>query len=181
MSTRNNAFQKNRLYKEFLNGNEGEFLLREYLKEKTEENLNKLDEAFKIHYLKVRAISYFTKIFEFEAKHYDKKTNLLSNRFSAILDAPIPGQMELTLKDSIQDRNNTNNINVSSLEEMIENERVSTAVRKLTERQREAIHSYFFQGMKEIEIAMSWGTSKQSVSKAKRTALKKLKGELAVG
>ena len=173
---------ENRLTNGFLENEKNRMKFESYISNPTQEKLDELNIAFKKHYFKIKCLSYFSKVLSFEAKHYDKKRSLVSNRFQTILDAPVSGEDNITLKDSIKDDVTTETeIRDGNWENEINHEHIRNSLKELTNRQKESIRYYFFEGMKDREIASLWGTSKQSVSKTKQTALRKIRGELQVG
>lgn len=173
---------QNPLSNAFIKSEEGDELVRAYLSKPSKENLDRLNEAFKAHYLKIKTFSYFSKTIGFEAKHFDKKRRKIADRFLLILDAPIDGEESMTMKDVIVDPiQNTSDIPSETWEDNITNEDIRNAIKDLTERQKEVIKYSFFQDMKDREIANKLGISQQAVSKTRRAALEKLRRELCIG
>ena len=171
---------KNPLSKGFLKSKKGIVVFNEYQCAPSEENLDKLNKAFKYYYMTVRYLSYFSKTLGYEAKHYDKKRRTVEDRFSLVLDAPIAE--DLTMKDAITDNTqDTSEIQSEIWEDTIISETIKQAIKLLTERQKEVINYSFFREMKDKEIAKKIGISPQSVSQTKQAALKKLRRELNIG
>lgn len=76
---------------------------------------------------------------------------------------------------------NTDNFAYSFLsEENCNNEKLSKAIRKLTEKQRKVIIQYYYKNKKLKEIAKEMNTSESAVDKLKSKAIEKLKGYLEV-
>jgi RNA polymerase sigma factor (sigma-70 family) len=172
---------ENPLVKGFVENSFGKKLLNDYFQNPSAENEDKLNDGFKSHYLRIKALSYFGKTLTFEAKHFDKRRRKIAERYAALLDAPI-GEDDMTMKDNIQDATqNTSEIRTENWEEEITNKYIQMGLEDLTERQKEAIKFSFFEGMRDKEIAEKLGISPQSVSKTKLAALKKLKGVMNVG
>jgi RNA polymerase sigma factor (sigma-70 family) len=167
---------QNRLFNAFIRSEKGEQLLKMYLSQPSNENLERLDEAFKIYYLKIKTFSYFSKTISFEAKHFDKKRRKIADRFLVILDSPIDEEENITMKDMIADYSQyVSNISLENWEDNITNEVIRNSIKVLTKRQKEVIKYSFFQNMRDKEIADKLGISQQAVSKTKKLALNKLR------
>lgn len=163
----------NPLIKEFVESHHGKKLIKDYLENPSYKTKNKLNDGFKSHYLKIRALSYFGNFLSFEAKSFDKRRRKNSERYIVILDAPV-GEEGTTMKENIQDiTQNNSEAKFKNWEDQIENEDIKKNIGDLTYRQKEIIGLSFFEDMKDKEIAKKLKISPQSVSKTKLAALKK--------
>lgn len=164
----------------FIKGKKERDLFENYLKNPSVDNFDKLNDAFKCHYLRIKTISYFSKFMVFEAKNYDKTSRRRNTRFSLVLDAPINGQGIMI--DSIADHKTLfDEISLETWDESINHKEVRMIVQKLTNRQKEAIKYSYFYCMKDKEIAAKLGISPQAFSKNKLTALRKIRRALNLG
>lgn len=169
----------NPLSRGFLESKKGLDAFEEYLGNPTREHLDKLDDAFKSHYMIVKCLSYFSKSLEYEAKHYDKRRRRREHRYSLILDAPLSGDEKMTMKDAMPGTvHDPSDIKGESWEDDIADRDMLSALRHLTDRQQEVIQYSFFYELKDKDIAARMGITPQAVSKTRRTALKKLRKEL---
>lgn len=163
----------------FLESDEQREAFIRYSEIPSEANLEKLNDAFKRHYVTIQSIAYFSKILTYEAKHFDIERRKRIERYPVILDAPTDGE-EGTMKDLLVDENEII-LDKANWEEDIEDEELYSLLTKLTDRQRETIRYSFFERMKDVEIARSTGVSPQAVSKTKREALRKMRRAMKIG
>ena len=173
-----NNILENPLLKSFLDETENYKSFENAIFEPSEENKEKVEELFKIHYEKVRFTAYFNKLINNFAVDFDKKIRKLQQRFSLTLDNTQEiSLIESTVKNpsiGVEDMD----ITLTSLEEEIGDIKLSKAIKSLTKTQYKILELIYVGKLTNLEVANLLDSSPQNISNLHRKALKKLKIEL---
>jgi len=148
----------------------------------TNENLKKVDEAFKEFYGKVRILTYLSNMIYYNAINYDRKIKKDKDREMLILDKPLKedGEEGVTHKDVLCQTNSDliSAIAGETISEHVEEKDLFEAIQTLTSKQQEIINYKYIFGLKNKEIAEMLGNSPQNISAIHQRALRKLKNYL---
>ncbi|WP_342513956.1 hypothetical protein MKY34_04020 [Sporosarcina sp. FSL K6-1522] len=162
----------------FMSIGENKDIYKIYMVNPTNENKEKLDNQFKKHFYLVRCISYFIKMIHFESRHFDKKERAINQMYRLSLDKENEsGQknIELIADQQVKDYSE------EKLEQVISDPALYSTLLSLTDRQRILLNHIYMDNMKDTEVAMILGITQQAVTKAKNSALSKLrKGMLGI-
>lgn len=162
----------------FMSIGENKDIYKIYMTNPTNENKEKLDNQFKKHFYIIRCISYFIKMIYFESRHFDKRERKINKMYKLSLDKENEsGQknIELIVDQQIKDYSE------EKLEQVISDPVLYSTLLSLTDRQRMLLNHIYMDNMKDTEVAMILGITQQAVTKAKNSALSKLrKGMLGV-
>ncbi|MEH6854502.1 sigma-70 family RNA polymerase sigma factor [Priestia megaterium] len=173
---------KNPLIQGFLKEEENYSLFKKYQLEPTQKNEQKLDNKFKKYYLKIRAISYFSKVIHFESKKFDNKHRTYNKRFLSILDKPAPESDNGTLIDLLVD-SSTNycaeEVPSKNLEDYIENPSLYLSIKKLSSKQKKILYLAYIKDLKDVEIARYLNVSQQYITRTRNKTLLKLRRDLS--
>ncbi|NDI35182.1 sigma-70 family RNA polymerase sigma factor [Chengkuizengella sediminis] len=172
---------KNPILKRFFKEKKYKLRYEEYLRTEDPLYITQLEDSFKEYYYKVRILNYFNTYLHFKAIKHDIKYRKLQQRFQLILDRSIEGGNN-TFLDNIEDEKSQINIDEMdiSLYDFVKNERLSNAINKLTNQQKKVLYFYYMKEMKDIEIANELNVTRQSISKTRSTAIKKLRKDFDV-
>jgi RNA polymerase sigma factor (sigma-70 family) len=171
----------NKAVESFMTQPEHQELLKEFLTSPSPSAENRLNEAFKAHYFGIRFTSYVSSSLYFHSVNFDKKIRLHRGRQLLTLDQPLSGDEDGTFKDMIAEPEEPLTITEQSLEDVISDERLLQAYRKLTEKQKRILDLAYVKELSDTEIASLLRVSQQAVSKSHRKALAKLKEQLQKG
>jgi RNA polymerase sigma factor (sigma-70 family) len=155
----------------FLQVEENKQLLDNYLLAPTQRNKERVDEAFTIHFRKVKMYSYISKLIKFYTIDFDKRMNKRKKRFLYFSEGT---------EDSTQTNLEDSTFNEFSqlplkLEEHIENKAVYTAFKRLPNIQTIILNLIYVHQLSNKEIAQLLDESEQKISYNHRSALNKLK------
>lgn len=158
---------KKRLITLFLNQEDNHQLFNKYQLEENKSIQILLDKRFQIFYRKYRLISYIIKILHYESIHFDKNLRVDKSRYQLQshefnIDNITTGKIDEYCENSL------------SLKDHLSNEALSKEFSKLTTTQQKVLTLSFLSEFNDTEIASKLGVSQQSISKTKKTALKKL-------
>ncbi|MEK4715931.1 sigma factor-like helix-turn-helix DNA-binding protein [Sporosarcina sp. FSL K6-5500] len=165
---------QNPLLKGFLKQEDNNQLYEEFLIKHTKEIKRILNKRFVMFYYKIRLISYFSKLIEFEAIKYDMKLREHNKRYNLILDKPTNSGNRDTLVDLLKD--GSSGVTITKLEDFIE----PAALKSLTDKQKNILYLIYIKELKDTEISKMLGVSQQSITKTKKTAIQKLRRVLNV-
>ena len=173
----NKSVLSNPVVKSFLQQKENVHLLKKAIDYPTKENKEKVDESFKKHYFAIRFTSYITSSMEYSTINFNKSVRMIQERFPLFLAEKEEGrEKDFLLQDeaaeieTIVERESLR----SGMEEYITDETIYAAILDLTNSQRTILtYAYLYQWT-DTEIARTIGTSQQYVSKARKTALKRI-------
>ncbi|MEC2074441.1 sigma factor-like helix-turn-helix DNA-binding protein [Alkalihalophilus marmarensis] len=175
---------KNPLIVSFLSTDTHYELVQEVLENPTEFNKKKLDTVFKDYYIRVRLISYMTKIIHFEAKNFDKKIriekrNLMTTSVRTYHDDQLTETLIYNLP-YYERAFETGVFDNDGIEALLLDEKLYKGFCGLSSKQQNIIYMSYVKNLKDIEIAKNLNVSQQSVSKMKKIALNKLRRFLCV-
>lgn len=164
---------ENRLIHSFLEDPEHREMYENYLQNPNETNKKLVEEKFKLHVMKIKVISYFSKVLFFEAQRFDKKL-----RANAAHTLPL-------LDDDSEDEIATNTLlnspieivvgHTSVIEDFLENEHLFNLVSNLNDKNKELLYLLYIKELDEDQVAVRLGVTKQAVNKRKNNLLKKLR------
>ena len=172
---------ENKLLQSFLEQPENQKLYLEYLQNPNENIKNAIEERFKIHVMKIKILSYFSKVFYFEAQKFDKKIRENSLRHALIMDKGDDGEWvtynDVThitndVLDTFDEGSSEQNFKPENL---LEDEKLFTLVANLSERSKELLYLLYVKELDEGEVASFLNVSKQAVNKRKNNLLKKIR------
>lgn len=161
---------KNPLLVNFLNQDNNAFLFEKYKESNSPELEYILNQNFYQFYYKIRVLSYFSKIIDFEAKRYDKKLRDHNKKFSLLLDKPSDDNNREGSNKWKQD-NSTSGPLPLTIEDIFSID----IMNELTHKQKKILTMVYMRDLKDTEIAKLLGVSQQSITKTKKTALDKLR------
>ncbi|MBP1970306.1 RNA polymerase sigma factor (sigma-70 family) [Virgibacillus natechei] len=146
-------------------------------------NIQKLDRAFKRYFKEKKKVLYISNLIKGFAQDYDKRSK--KEGASLSLDRPINDSEDetVTLKDALKD-GDVEEIFESALEktvpleDLIENECVAKAFKKLRPEQKDVLTYSIVSGLMNKEIAQALNLSEQMVSYHRKSALKQLRAAL---
>lgn len=169
---------KNPLIIGFLSIDSNRQLYNEYLLSNSIELEEKINKRFYIYCYKARLVSYFSKTIYYEAINYDKKIRKFSENTLLILDKPISDGNSCLIEQIKDDSINKYSLESNNIEDYINDSRLLNAVKILTERQKQILYLAYIKDLKDTEISKLLLVSQQSISKTKKTALRRIRGEL---
>lgn len=172
---------KNPLIIGFLSIDSNLQLYAEYLLSNSSEIKEKINYNFNKYYYKVRLISYLSKLIYYEAVNYDKKIRKSSKTFLLVLDKPFEDGNSILLDKVTNKHTNREILESDKVGDYIHDFRLFKAVEKLTERQKHILYLAYIKDLQDTEIAKLLMVSQQSISKTKKTAVRKIRGELDAG
>ncbi|PEA55041.1 RNA polymerase subunit sigma-70 [Bacillus pseudomycoides] len=154
----------------------------------TEENKQRLDDAFKEHYKKVKMINYISKLIYFYSIDFDKKVSLNKKRYDLNLDAPIndeernmTSKLEV-LTSSQEDLTYLDYENIQqNIKDHISNEVLLSALNHLSDKQVKILSLLYINKCNNKEVADILGESEQTISYHHKQAIKKLKQSIKRG
>src|SRR5699024_2804541 len=144
----------------------------------TEDNWQRLDQAFRQFYTEIRFINYIERVLWGYAKDFRVKYERDEARYLCMMDKPIQIKGEssaITYKDQLVDHRQDNTPKGETLLDQVEDLQLQKALKQLTDKQLRVLDGYYVHNMTQKEIARSLGVSQQSISKIMKTALDKLK------
>ncbi|MFX3673428.1 MAG: sigma-70 family RNA polymerase sigma factor [Paenisporosarcina sp.] len=170
---------QNPVIKSFLAIPENNEFLKEVINSPTNNSKQKLDDAFREFYFKIRFTSYLSKSIHFNAINYDKKLKLLQDRHQFILDKPAQVEEGTPLIDLISSKAWQEEQDVcsdsSSIEDHLTSYSLFKGIQLLTQNQRQLLSLAYVYGLTDSEIATYLCKSQQAVSKSHKKALRKLR------
>jgi len=170
---------QNPIIKSFLDIPENRELLNEVMNNPTNMSKQRLDDAFREFYFRIRFTSYLSKSIHFNAINYDKKRKLFQDRNQLILDKRSREDEGAALIDLISSKEWQEGQDVcsdsSSIEDHLTSESLFQGIQRLTKNQRHLLSLAYVYGLNDSEIAMYLCKSQQAVSKSHKKALKKLR------
>lgn len=172
---------KNPLLTAFLEEQEHLELYEQYIKTPSNWLKKLIDQRFIKFYVRIRAISYFSKLIYFTARQYDKERRKYENRFALILDHHHDGMKadgSNTLKELIVDESASsvlNNYFNIELEQYFQHPLLFKAIKSLNKRQQQIIYLAYVINFSDTEISKSLNVSQQAISKSKNNALAKVR------
>lgn len=158
----------NNLIMGFLEDENNRYLYECYLEEPSDKNKEKVEEAFHIYAMKIKILSYFSRVFFFEAQRFDKKVR--QNNTLPLLDDDDDECINIELIHSYEELSGN-----LSLENYFEDERLSNIVSKLNENNKKLLYLLYIKEFDEAQVAAKLGITKQAVNKRKNNLLKKIK------
>ncbi|MEC1739928.1 sigma-70 family RNA polymerase sigma factor [Schinkia azotoformans] len=174
-----NHILENPLVKGFLEDDNYFNIFETSILEPTEENKNKVEEAFKNYYEKIRINAYFNNLIRYYAIDFDKKIRKINNRYTLTLDKPIDGAEEgiVAFKDLIENESigEESEKSESSLKEEVSNELLFRALAVLTDFQYQILDLIYVKNLTKTQIANLINSTPQNISNTHRRALNKLK------
>lgn len=145
----------------------------------SEENRQRVDEAFQTFYGNVRALTYLSNLIYYNAVNFDKTMQKHNSREMLTLDQPLQEEEgnSTTHKDMLyhSSPDMTDRIACETMTDYVENPRLYQAIQSLTPKQQEILTYKYVRGLQNKEIANLFGNSPQNVSKLHKRALQKLK------
>lgn len=167
----------------FLREGKHEELIRQAICSPTQENMRFLDETFRMHYGKAKALTYLSKIIYYNAINFDKAVRKHHHREMLTLDQPLKKESEETQKDMLYDASldMNNEIARETIADYVEDPELFQAIQKLTEKQQKVITYKYVHSLKNKEIAHLFSDSPQNISKMHQKVLQKLKKHLQKG
>ncbi|NBI30255.1 sigma-70 family RNA polymerase sigma factor [Chengkuizengella marina] len=171
---------KNPILKHFFEEKKHKLTYEEYLRTGDLKYIEQLEISFKEYSYKVRILAYFNKYLYFKAIKYDMKHRKLQQRFQLILDKS--DEESNTIIDNIEDENSQINIDKMDMkiDDFVTDERLSKSINKLTFQQKKVLYFYYVEELKDIEIAKKFNVTRQSITKTRNTAIKKLKADFGI-
>ena len=160
----------NKLIEGFLVDKNNLLLYETYLKNPTDINREKVEKAFRTHVMKVKFLSYFSKVLFYEAQRFDKKI-----RTTHLLPLLATDEDEI-ISFSIHPIYTENENNKSfKLEDYFEDERLYNIISTLSNNNKKILYWLYVKELDEVEVAEKLGITKQGVNKRKNNLLKKIK------
>lgn len=160
----------NKLIDGFLEDKKNRILYATYLNNPSDFNKQKIEDAFKVHAMKIRFLSYFSKVIFFEAQRFDKK---------------IRAAHLLPLLETDEDENTSNSIHLiytenkedkkDELVDYFEDERLYDIISNLSEDNRKILYWLYVSELNEAQVAKKLGVTKQVVNKRKNNLLKRIR------
>ncbi|MDN4494577.1 sigma factor-like helix-turn-helix DNA-binding protein [Ureibacillus aquaedulcis] len=175
---------KNPLLKAFLDELEHLELYQQYCKSPNEWLKKLIDERFMQFYIRIRAISYFSKIIYFTARHFDMERRKYEKRYVLTLDGSSSDgngskkEGTSTLKELIVDESATvhfpDKLN-DELNQYIQHPLLYKAVQSLNKRQQQILFLAYVLNISDTEISKKLNVTQQAISKSKNNALAKVR------
>lgn len=171
---------ENKLLQSFLEQPVNQNLYLEYLQNPNENIKNTIEKRFKIHVMKIKILSYFSKVFYFEAQKFDKKIRENSLRNILIMDKDDDGEW-VTYNDvshfsnDIPETFNEDSSEQHSPENLFEDEKLFNLIANLSEKNKELLYLLYVKDLDESEVASFLNVSKQAINKRKNNLLKKIR------
>lgn len=176
---------KEPILQRFLENSENYSLLLKAVEHPTTENKQLVDNAFKIHFKKIKIISYISNLIYFYSIDFDKKVSLNKNRYLLNLDKTITNEedshstlLELINNDLVDLTSKQFEENQLHLKEHITNKLLYEGLNLLTEKQLKILELYYVCEYNNKQIAKILSESEQTISYNHKKALKKLKSKL---
>ena len=167
-----------RLVASFLEVEEHQKMYCDYLQNPNQLKKELIEEQFKTHVIKIKIISYFSRVFLFEAQRFDKKLRDESMRNSLILD-------NKEIKEEIQFDNQSSTLQEkqdfeifledSNVENCFEDEKMFNIVSSLNSDNKKLLELLYIKGLSDSKVAHHLGISKQAVNKRKNSVLKNIR------
>lgn len=171
---------ENKLLQSFLEQPVNQNLYLEYLQNPNENIKNTIEKRFKIHVMKIKILSYFSKVFYFEAQKFDKKIRENSLRNILIMDKDDDGEW-VTYNDvshfsnDILETFNEDSSEQHSPENLFEDKKLFNLIANLSEKNKELLYLLYVKDLDESEVASFLNVSKQAINKRKNNLLKKIR------
>ncbi|MEI4803978.1 MULTISPECIES: sigma-70 family RNA polymerase sigma factor [unclassified Bacillus (in: firmicutes)] len=173
------------IVQQFLKDPKNHSLFIKAIEEPTSKNKQLLDEAFKLHFKKVKMLSYISKLIYFYSIDFDKKVTLNKNRNLLTLDKTITSDennnttMLEVMNNDLTDRTCKQfEENQIHLKEHITDELLYKALDLLTEKQLHILNLYYVHEYNNKQISRILSESEQTISYNHKKALEKLKSQL---
>ncbi|MES5398168.1 sigma-70 family RNA polymerase sigma factor [Bacillus amyloliquefaciens] len=164
----------------FLEDQKNLTLFQNALNNPSQENRNRLDNAFRDHYIRVKIINYVSKLIHFYSFDYNKRVS--NNKKRQILNFDTPDKEPKIHADLLTKR--TESLfeeKQTDFEEVIENTKLYSSFKSLNPAQKRVIELLYINQLTNKDIAVILNMSQQLVSYHHRTALKKLKKAMTEG
>lgn len=159
----------NKLIESFLQDPKHYKLYLDFLENPTESNKNKIESYFKLHVIKLKLLSYFSRVLFYEAQRFDKKI-----RATATLPFLDGDNIETTASSDLNLYEMEINDH-SSLENHFENERLFNLISNLKDSNKQLLYLLYVKDLDETQAANFLGITKQAVNKRKNTLLKNIR------
>ncbi|PEM33447.1 sigma-70 family RNA polymerase sigma factor [Bacillus pseudomycoides] len=176
---------KESIVQRFLQNSENYSLFLKAVEYPTSENKKLLDKAFKLHFKKVKVISYVSNLIYFYSIDFDKKISINKNRYLLNLDKAVSDVDDNTttflelLNDDLTDITSRQfEESQTHLKEHITDEPLYKSLNLLTEKQLRILNLYYIHEYNNKQISKILSESEQTISYNHKQALKKLKSQL---
>ncbi|WP_174614853.1 sigma-70 family RNA polymerase sigma factor [Virgibacillus ihumii] len=184
----NETLFSNSLLQSFISIHEHKRLLDQFVRLPNPKTKEAVDHAFQRHYAEIRLIGMLSNNLKRCAVRYDQRRSRDYRQQLLILDQPVVND-EGTVTTNVDLMKDPQTIPVdqeviekeSHLENKIENPGLYHAIHSLTPRQKAILESAYLFEMTDTEIAKRDQVSQQSISKARKQALQKMKNQLLEG
>lgn len=161
---KNSTFQNNHIIKSFLDIPENKKIFDQIIKlEDDADSIKELNKRFKEFFLEIRLRKYISTIIHNSVVELDIRTRKKEQILS-------PYDDKVQLNDFA-----STSIDMDKLTSIFTDEKISNALKVLTEKEKKIITLIFFKDLKEVEIAQILNISQQAVSKTKQRALQKIR------
>lgn len=175
---------KNPLLRAFLADQEHLDLYKQYCKSPNDCIKKIINDRFVSFYIRIRAISYFSKIIHFTARHFDIERRKYENRYVLSLDSTGGdfkegiNESKFTLKEFLVDETATRHFQENLEKEIgqhIQNPILYKAILSLNERQKQILYLSYITNISDTEISKQMNVTQQAISKSKNNALAKVR------
>lgn len=173
------------IMRSFLSNPDNYGLFLNVIEQTTNENKQLLDKAFKVHFKKVKIISYISNLIYFYSIGFDKKVSINNSRNILNLDKSFTneGENNTTILELMSD--DLTDItymqieeNQTDLKEHITDELLYKGLNLLSEKQLKILNLYYVYQYNNKQISRILSESEQTISYNHKQALKKLKSQL---
>ena len=156
----------NKLIHSFLQDPEHQKLYSEYLQNPDETNKELIESKFRLHVMKIKILSYFSKVISYEAQRFDRKIRTTST-------LPLLGDDNEEYPYMIDEPQET--FTDPFLENHFENERLYNIVSNLNDDNKKLLYLLYVKDLDEAQTAERLGITQQGVNKRKNNLLKKIR------
>lgn len=160
----------NKLIEGFLEDKNNLLLYQTYLKNPTDNNKQKVEQAFRTHAMKVKFLSYFSKVLFFEAQRFDKK--IRTTHLLPLLSKDEDKNISINIHPIYTEDENNKSF---KLEDCFEDERLYNIISALSDNNKKILYWLYIKELDEAEVAEKLGVTKQAVNKRKNNLLNKIK------
>ena len=157
-----------KLIHSFLQEPEHRKIYETYLQNPIETNKELVESKFKLYVMKLKVLTYFSKVLFHEAQRFDRKIKL-----STAL--PLLDDDDNSKGYSHTSDNPTEIIDDPSLGNLFENERLYNIVSNLNDNNKKLLYLLYVKDLNEDQTAQKLGITKQAVNKRKNILLKKIR------
>lgn len=164
---------------------ENSALVKKYILDPNESNLEKLNQAFKIYIFAIRFTKYLSSLIGNSRIDYVRRTMKDEERELVIFDKPISEEEDKTLGEMLTSAYHGDDlpqvtVNPDIFQSQLNNEWLYEGFSKLTPKQKLVITLAYSSRARDNEIALLLHVTQQAVSKTRKTSLQKLKRCLPV-